>query len=91
MEEISMVNLKFFRKKKGYTQKTLAEKTGISRSYLCEIEHGYKQPTLQTLNKLATALDIPLTALIEKETFQHTTSKDKFNIGETESGNHRQL
>lgn len=42
----------------GFTQKTLAQKTGLGRSTINEIEAGYRNTvTLETLNKLLTVLD----------------------------------
>ncbi|KJS10656.1 MAG: hypothetical protein VR67_17375 [Peptococcaceae bacterium BRH_c8a] len=59
--------IKNIRKKKGFTQKALALKAGISRSYLCEIEQGYKQPSLATLSKIAMALGVSEATLLIKK------------------------
>ena len=41
----------------GVSQRALAERAGVSRSYLCDIELGRgAQPSVTTLDKLATAL-----------------------------------
>ncbi len=41
----------------GMSQRALAERAGVSRSYLCDIERGRgAQPTVTTLDKLARAL-----------------------------------
>jgi transcriptional regulator with XRE-family HTH domain/Zn-dependent peptidase ImmA (M78 family) len=52
------------RKVKGFTQLMLARKIGMSPVQLCKIEKGYSSPTLATLERIAAALDIPLTELL---------------------------
>jgi transcriptional regulator with XRE-family HTH domain len=47
------------RDEKGLTLSDLAQKSEISISYLSELERGTKQPSLKSLNKIATALNVP--------------------------------
>lgn len=47
--------LKEMRKNKGLTQKELADKIGVSESYICQIESG-KMVSIKKLDKLAEAL-----------------------------------
>ena len=47
------------------TQEVLAKKARISRGYLARLETGCHEPTLTTLRKLAKALGVPVTALLE--------------------------
>ncbi|MGL1892209.1 MAG: helix-turn-helix transcriptional regulator [Spirochaetaceae bacterium] len=63
------VNVKYYRTNKNYTQQELAERSDISTSYVAEIELGRRQPSLQTLLKLSTALEI--------ETYQLLIDPDK--------------
>jgi len=45
------------RSEQGLSQRGLADRAGISRSYLCDIERGRgSQPSIETLDKLAAAL-----------------------------------
>lgn len=44
--------LKWLREKKGFTQKEMAEKLGISQQYYGRFEKGTGQPNLETLFKL---------------------------------------
>jgi len=46
------------RKKQGINQKDLAEKAGISNSYLTDIEKGRHTPSIKTLLKISEALQI---------------------------------
>ena len=40
------------------SQKDLAEKVGISQSFLCDIEQGRSKPSIDTALKIAEALNI---------------------------------
>ena len=51
------------RKDLGLTQDELAEKVGISLTYMGFIEQGRYAPSLEVLNKIAKALKIPLSDL----------------------------
>ncbi|NCE65382.1 XRE family transcriptional regulator [Pseudoflavonifractor sp. 524-17] len=48
------------REEKGYTTNRLANLAGVSQSFLREIEHRRKRPTVDTLALLCDALDISL-------------------------------
>lgn len=52
------------RVKKGYTQETLAGLAGIARTHLTAIENGTKYAGVDTLWRIASALDIRLSDLI---------------------------
>lgn len=47
------------RQRVGYTIKRLAEKAGVSRSHLYAIEDGIVRPNIDTLFRLADAMNIP--------------------------------
>ena len=47
----------------GLTVGQLAERTGISKGMLSKIENAQTSPSLSTLERLAAALDMPVTAL----------------------------
>ena len=55
------------------TQKELAEKLGISKSYLSEIESGKKTPTLDLLNRYSEFFDIPASSIMF---FSESLNKD---------------
>lgn len=50
----------------GLTQETLGFEAGLRRTYISSLELGEKQPTLTTIFKLATALNIPASDLIKQ-------------------------
>jgi transcriptional regulator with XRE-family HTH domain len=53
------------RQELGLALRPLASKSGVSASMISEIERGAKSPTISTLLKLADALGVSVTALIE--------------------------
>lgn len=55
--------LKEMRKRKGLTQKELANKVGVSESYICQIEAG-KMVSLTKLDKMAEALGCKVKDLV---------------------------
>lgn len=54
-------------KQKGMTAKELAAKIGISEGALSQSIKEGANPNLQTLTKIATALNVPISALFEAE------------------------
>jgi len=48
------------RKTTGLTQKQLSERTGIAQGDISRIENGNANPSLNTLKRLATAMDMTL-------------------------------
>jgi transcriptional regulator with XRE-family HTH domain len=56
--------LRQFRNERGLSQRSLAEKAGISREYLARLETGRQDPTLSTLEKLAKALGVKVGRLL---------------------------
>ena len=61
---ISLVNLgrrvRMLRVNKSMTQDELAEQSGLSTKYIGELERGQSNPTLLTIDKIATALDVEM-------------------------------
>ena len=56
--------VKFWRDKRGYTQRSLAGMPDVSVSLLSEIEAGTKTGSVDTLRKLAYALKVDLDTLV---------------------------
>ncbi len=52
--------VKAWREWRGITQEALAEKAGISKAYLCQIETGKREGTVKTLKAIAHALAVTL-------------------------------
>lgn len=54
-----------WRDHKGWTQLHLAFKSGVGRDLIAQIETRRKQGSIETIGRIARALDVPIEALIE--------------------------
>ena len=66
-----------YREQAGYSQEALAEKIECSSIFISYIERVAKTPGLDTLVKLANALDISVDILLGKELNNYTSKKLK--------------
>ena len=58
--------LKRLREKEGLSQAALEKKSGVGHGYISQIEAGEKKnPGIETLKKIARALGVPVTELLE--------------------------
>ena len=58
--------LRNFRSQRQLSQEKLAELAGVHPTYIGQIERGEKNITIESLEKIATALQIPLCKVFEK-------------------------
>jgi transcriptional regulator with XRE-family HTH domain len=70
-QDISMLkigtSIRAFRLQKGLSQGDIEKKTGLLRCYLSRVENGHTVPSLDTLSKIARALDLPITQFFADE------------------------
>lgn len=59
------VNMKRLRKERGWSQEVLVDAAGLDRTYISGIERVVKNPTVTVVERVATALDCPLGALLD--------------------------
>jgi transcriptional regulator with XRE-family HTH domain len=52
--------LRMLRGEKNMSQGTIEERTGLLRSYISRVENGYTVPAVETLEKFARALGVPM-------------------------------
>lgn len=52
------MNIRDRREELGLSQKELAEKSGITQSFLCDIEQGRSKPSIDVAIKLAKVLKV---------------------------------
>jgi len=57
-------NVRRLRGKKKLSQKALADKVGISVSYVSMLERGQRSPPLETIERMAKALGVTPAALL---------------------------
>jgi len=62
-----MIKLKVWRTRKKMSIQELADKSGVDRATISRIEHGRSKPYGQTLGKLAEALEVDATELMEED------------------------
>lgn len=74
--------LKKIRKSKRFSQEELAERAGINRSYLSQVENGHSSPTMEVVDKLAGALEVNIWKLLSSMEEKHYTydSDDVFEM-----------
>ncbi len=58
-------NLKKIRTNKNITQTELAEKLGVNKSFVSNLENGKNNPTLLTITNIADVLSIPIEELLK--------------------------
>jgi len=58
--------IRHYRTARGLSQEKLAELAGCHPTYIGQVERGEKNATLESIEKIATALEIPLSELFEK-------------------------
>lgn len=66
--------IKALRHTQNLSQETLASEAGIDRTFLSQLETGRKQPSLLTIFRLATALQLEASELIKKVEVQLSTT-----------------
>ncbi|HUB52249.1 MAG TPA: helix-turn-helix transcriptional regulator [Terracidiphilus sp.] len=69
--------IRTFRLQKGLSQGDIEKKTGLLRCYLSRVENGHTVPSLDTLSKIASALDLPIAQFFADDTLgrQFNTQK----------------
>jgi transcriptional regulator with XRE-family HTH domain len=67
--------LRTYRNRAGMTQMKLAEKAGVHHTYIGQLERGEKNATLETIEKVARALDLSFETLFEALVDGNTDNK----------------
>lgn len=87
IDENIAVNLKRIRKSKNMSLDMLAEKTGVSKSMLGQIERGESNPTVATIAKIVSGIRISFEELIyPKKESVLIIDNDKLPIYKAEQG-----
>jgi DNA-binding XRE family transcriptional regulator len=67
--------LRALREEKNLSQGDIEKRTGLFRSYISRVEHGHTVPTIETLEKMARAFEIPMYQL-----FTTVTGRPSYRI-----------
>lgn len=62
-----VLKIKEIRTEKGLTQKELSELSGVSSSYIGDLERNEKEPTISILCRIAKALEVDIKELFTYE------------------------
>ena len=88
LQDIFINNLKFYRKKIGFSQELLAEKLNKGTNYINKIESHASFPTIQVIEEIAEVLGIKAYQLFEEESTPQniiTSDRDRFVSDVTET------
>lgn len=69
--------IKEIRKQKGLTQKQLGDLCGMADSAIRRYENGNANPKIETLKKIASALEVSLDSLLPFEEYMKTWKDEK--------------
>ncbi len=58
--------LREIRQENGLSQEELADRAGLHRTYISQVERGLKSPSLRSLEQIAQALGLPPSALLKR-------------------------
>ena len=56
--------LREMRQEKGLSQEELADRAGLHRTYISQVERGLKSPSLRSLEQIARALGVSPSAIL---------------------------
>jgi transcriptional regulator with XRE-family HTH domain len=65
------------RLQKGLSQGDIEKKTGLLRCYLSRVENGHTVPSLDTLSKIAQALDVPISQFFAEDSLTRDLTAQK--------------
>ena len=66
-----LTRVRVLRRERGLTQQELGRRSGLSRSFLSQVENGNRAPSLSSLSRISAALGVmPIEVLVgdERET-----------------------
>mgnify|MGYP001548636149 CR=1 FL=1 len=66
--------IRTYRQQKGMSQGDIEKRTGLLRCYLSRVENGHTVPSLETLQKIAHALDLQLAQFFSDESISREMS-----------------
>ena len=71
------MTIRGYRLQKGLSQGDIEKRTGLLRCYLSRVENGHTVPSLDTLAKIAQALDIPLAQFFAEDSLGREMNTQK--------------
>jgi transcriptional regulator with XRE-family HTH domain len=74
--------IRSYRLQKGMSQGDIEKRTGLLRCYLSRVENGHTVPSLDTLSKIAHALDVPLAQFFTEDSLRQELDTHRLNDDE---------
>lgn len=74
--------IRSYRLQKGMSQGDIEKRTGLLRCYLSRVENGHTVPSLDTLSKIAHALDVPLAQFFSEDSLRQELDAHKLSDDE---------
>lgn len=74
--------IRSYRLQKGMSQGDIEKLTGLLRCYLSRVENGHTVPSLDTLSKIAHALDVPLAQFFSEDSLRQELDTQRLNDDE---------
>ena len=71
--------LRQLRKERHYSLRMLAQKTGLSHSFICDIEHDRCNPSIENLKVLAKALRVKPEIFLSDEVVEDDLFEDQLS------------
>src|SRR5271168_3288969 len=76
------ITIRGYRLQKGLSQGDIEKRTGLLRCYLSRVENGHTVPSLDTLAKIAQALDLPLAQFFVEDSLGRELNTQKLTDDE---------
>ena len=74
--------IKTYRSQRGLSQGDIERRTGLLRCYLSRVENGHTVPSLDTLSKIAQALDLPIAQFFAEDSLNRELNTQKLSDDE---------
>ena len=71
--------IKSYRADRGLSQGDIERRTGLLRCYLSRVENGHTVPSLDTLSKIAQALDLPIAQFFAEDSLDRGLNAQKLS------------
>jgi transcriptional regulator with XRE-family HTH domain len=71
--------IRTYRLQKGLSQGDIEKKTGLLRCYLSRVENGHTMPSLDTLAKIAEALDLPISQFFAEDALSRQLNSQRLS------------
>jgi transcriptional regulator with XRE-family HTH domain len=88
MEDV-LRNIKSLRLKRNWSQEAMAEELGMSRRMYNAYEMGNSVMTIETLEKVAKVLKVPIPVLYEKDSLMYPDASLQSGVANEESGDYK--